>query len=368
MYSNGISEEKKMEMYFSELEIVKSNKEKLANSTTAKEINNTNTEDDLKKDEELSVAKVEDIKRTKTTDSKIAKTEIKETNLKNVKAKAVESEKQQSESKENVQKQEELKQDVSNVEESTKNIDNKDKKTDDKTEDKTEETTEESETKNIITLSATRITLDDFVKVGVAHLYVLTATDTSKEGGLHWEMNSPDKSNLFFDQISGNEARLEYSNYINYGDVIITVTNTTTGAKATCILDTSMGNDGDLEETSNMIEFTIDGKSYSAEKDMNWIDWVNSSYNSDFVFAQSYVFRIENVYLIPENYVQRHTYDNTPENLDGIGNVFNVFGEASYVAIINKNNIQSCEKIIDGYEYSFKTAFLGDKGELPIMY
>ena len=96
----------------------------------------------------------------------------------------------------------------------------------------------------IITLSATNITLDDFVQIGAAHLYVLTATDTSEEGLLEWHMDSPDTTNLFFDQIIGNEARLEYLDYIKYGDITITVTNTTTGATATCVLDTSMGYNG----------------------------------------------------------------------------------------------------------------------------
>ena len=98
-----------------------------------------------------------------------------------------------------------------------------------------------------ITLDKTRITYDDFVQMnnGVFLCGLTAIVDESyQDSQLIWEMDSPDTSNLFFDQIAGNEARLEVKEKMKYGDITITVRIYGTNEVATSILDTITGMHG----------------------------------------------------------------------------------------------------------------------------
>ena len=359
------SSEKKIEMYLAELETTKSVKKRLNASLETEKTSANNVEEESQKDENLYVGKVDDTKVITNSDSKKSRLDVKKQILKNSEIQKEESNRlvTDTEKAQSTDTKEPLSERIEPINSETNKIEKVEQQ-----ETKIEKT---DNVKNIITLSANRIKLDDFTKNGRAYLYDLEAEDTSEVGSLVWEIDSPDTTNLFFDQTSGGTARIQYYEAINYGDVVITVTNTTTGATATCILDTSIADLNKPVDENNIIEFTIDGKTYLAEKGMNWIEWANSSYNSDFAFAQSYLFQDvdqgNNIYLIQKDFAQKHNYNDNPKNIDGIGNVFVVYGTPNYVTVVNKTNLASCEEISEGQAYNCKVIWLGDYGELPLV-
>ena len=104
----------------------------------------------------------------------------------------------------------------------------------------------ELQTEPKITLSETNISYDDFVSFGKYYGIQLTVNVAEEYSNTEilWSMNTPDNTNLFFDNTNNLMARIEVHDQINYGDITITARIAGTDYVATCILDTSSGGHG----------------------------------------------------------------------------------------------------------------------------
>ena len=111
-----------------------------------------------------------------------------------------------------------------------------------------EEVIANAQSQPTLELSATRITLNDFIySTSNSYIYELTATTSIENPSFNLEiLNSPpdpirDGDYLFFDMTAGNYARLEVYDKFKKGEITVRVSIPGTDLSATCIVDTDIG-------------------------------------------------------------------------------------------------------------------------------